>query len=1093
MPKLERIGSIVCGAGIIVVLGLYYVLVPQSAGDDVQHHSQQVAIVDPLSMNAAPAADEKMHASHSCRGCALHPAADVVADDAQSDDGLAQADAARLLTDDLISVEEERLLDEFDRWLKESSDDPEQQERGMQLATARNPVMRRLITEAPAEAYARGLPEATWRGLPARMQAVVERLVQGTGIYSAGFTCGDQARYHDLHMGDVSTSQVSVTDTVGALNGVFGAQVTGVSLQELAAVVELKDPVDITSESFAMADGDISTDGSAFSGHPRTYYDVPTLGAIKVLVLIVRYNDEANFPISISTAQSIMNDVAAGYNQFSYGQLTMTYDVAEVVIPGNIGISTDDMMWQAMDAAELQNFNENDYDVIVRRNSQIGNVGWFNTKATAIKNSNWTTWLHEIGHCMDIAHSNWWKPDSNMPAWSENGLNMLYAEYFDAMANSPRGDFNAYEKVQLEWLAGAEVAEDVLPGVYRIYPYDSHAGGFDGTDVNGAHYVVSVFKDTAANSGGVSDREYVLSVRNQPEKTGSDNNPWYSEGVCLHWKPWTLDGSDGYNANGVYGTSLVDVHPRSDNSSRLGEYKSGSDAKDQYDAPILIGETYIDDDPDNRDGNIYITPLVKVDPDGTPRSGDEYVDVKIVKGDQANNAAPTADWTISKTTVAPGEAVSFLVTASDADDTVFGYLWDFGLGVTGLARRLMPLNGLPDQSFSWSTEGVYTVSVVVSDCRGQTVTLSQDITVAVPSEVTATASASTTSGVAALGVTFAANGGLPAVPDLVHWACEDGSGTLVTDSSVSGNDGTLSGAAWGSGHDGGGLVFTGASGDQVLDADAGLFLNGLDAITVAVWVKANAVGTDRGFVNGQDPDSTDGSVAMRYDVAGNSGGGTNVIKVALTTTGGNVQVESASNVQSTRWQHVAMTWSSGTALTLYIDGVATTPTAASGVVSGTVTGITKLLLGRGGKDAGSSWNGSLDDLRIYSRALTGNEVATLAGASSGSLTYTWDFDVSNGIQVDATGQNVYHVFDQPGVYTVTLTVTDGIDSATDTVVITVLSNRAVTITAGVAGVQWSSSPVAPDENIVGDSTTFSGLDASADVTLSAVTAPAADG
>ncbi len=59
--------------------------------------------------------------------------------------------------------------------------------------------------------------------------------------------------------------------------------------------------------------------------------------------------------------------------------------------------------------------------------------------------------------------------------------------------------------------------------------------------------------------------------------------------------------------------------------------------------------------------------------------------------------------------------------------------------------------------------------------------------------------------------------------------------------------------------------------------------------------------------------------------------------------------------------------------------------------------------------------------------------------SAGSLQYSWDFDVSDGIQEDATGATPAHTFTAMGVYTVTLTVTDNFNGQdTDTVVITVL-------------------------------------------------------
>lgn len=55
------------------------------------------------------------------------------------------------------------------------------------------------------------------------------------------------------------------------------------------------------------------------------------------------------------------------------------------------------------------------------------------------------------------------------------------------------------------------------------------------------------------------------------------------------------------------------------------------------------------------------------------------------------------------------------------------------------------------------------------------------------------------------------------------------------------------------------------------------------------------------------------------------------------------------------------------------------------------------------------------------------ETRTFRGYGSGGasvLKYTWDFDDSDGIQIDAEGQTVKRRFRKPGTYTVTLTVSD---------------------------------------------------------------------
>jgi PKD repeat protein len=56
-----------------------------------------------------------------------------------------------------------------------------------------------------------------------------------------------------------------------------------------------------------------------------------------------------------------------------------------------------------------------------------------------------------------------------------------------------------------------------------------------------------------------------------------------------------------------------------------------------------------------------------------------------------------------------------------------------------------------------------------------------------------------------------------------------------------------------------------------------------------------------------------------------------------------------------------------------------------------------------------------------------------------TLTYSWDFDRSNGIQKDATGVNVSHVYTTAGIFRVTLTVNDGTGFDTDECNVTVRS------------------------------------------------------
>lgn len=211
---------------------------------------------------------------------------------------------------------------------------------------------------------------------------------------------------------------------------------------------------------------------------------------------------------------------------------------------------------------------------------------------------------------------------------------------------------------------------------------------------------------------------------------------------------------------------------------------------------------------------------------------------------------------------------------------------------------------------------------------------------------------------------------------LVRYPFDEADAT-TPDLSGNGRDADVSGAVVATGRFAGALQFDGV-GDFAEDADAAAYLDGLQAVTVAVWVKSNAVGSDSGIFVGHAPDDDDGGpLSLRYDLAGGDGLGTNVIKLAVNADGLKQEVESASDVQTTEWQFLVMTWSSGADLLLYIDGVADTPTSVEPAIAGALETWTTLLIGKGAKDVMTSWDGLIDELRIYDRALTEAEITAL--------------------------------------------------------------------------------------------------------------------
>lgn len=234
---------------------------------------------------------------------------------------------------------------------------------------------------------------------------------------------------------------------------------------------------------------------------------------------------------------------------------------------------------------------------------------------------------------------------------------------------------------------------------------------------------------------------------------------------------------------------------------------------------------------------------------------------------------------------------------------------------------------------------------------------------------------------------------------IVYYPFDEAAGKTASDNSKNKNDGELIGsAAWApkQGKIGGAVRFDGGEG-SVVDENGGDYINDLDAFTISVWVKSDSVGNDRGIVFGKDPAGGDDIFGLRYDASSwATKGGTNLIKASISTTGGGQAYEGKSDVQSDEWQHIILSWKSGEKLALYVDAVLDDdPTHNDDAKNGKISGVTKLIIGKGAKDNnGTSWPGLIDDLRIYDRALNLDEIETLASGTlpvepNEKMTITW--------------------------------------------------------------------------------------------------------
>lgn len=236
---------------------------------------------------------------------------------------------------------------------------------------------------------------------------------------------------------------------------------------------------------------------------------------------------------------------------------------------------------------------------------------------------------------------------------------------------------------------------------------------------------------------------------------------------------------------------------------------------------------------------------------------------------------------------------------------------------------------------------------------------------------------------------------LPVSADLVgHWPFENGGGSGATDTSGSWNSGIVTGAAWTGGKIGGALSFNGA-GNSVSAGNAQILNHERDNFTIAAWFRSNSGGVHQRILSKGFWDNTAGYMlwyeggALAFGIGANG----QQHNATLVSTGG--------GFNDNNWHHVAAVVNrSAQTVQIFVDGTARTLTKAGGYcgsVSGTAlstAGCPLLAASSNDPFTMGSYNGaheffagSIDDVRVYSRALPAAEIKDVM-----SLVARWKLD-----------------------------------------------------------------------------------------------------
>jgi regulation of enolase protein 1 (concanavalin A-like superfamily) len=198
------------------------------------------------------------------------------------------------------------------------------------------------------------------------------------------------------------------------------------------------------------------------------------------------------------------------------------------------------------------------------------------------------------------------------------------------------------------------------------------------------------------------------------------------------------------------------------------------------------------------------------------------------------------------------------------------------------------------------------------------------------------------------------------------WRLNESSGTTASDSSGYQRTGAVSGAAWITGKDGNALQFDGVN-DTVLAGNAAA-LTGTTDFTLGAWVKVNS-GSALGTVIQQREPGGSGYLG-EYMLNVNANGTVNFFVYG--TSGYQFDLTTTTTVNDGQWHYLSGVRSATTGY-LYIDGV------QAATASGTIQSLNALAvsIGYDYRDTNKHFTGLIDDVRIYSRALSSTEVFTI--------------------------------------------------------------------------------------------------------------------
>ena len=211
------------------------------------------------------------------------------------------------------------------------------------------------------------------------------------------------------------------------------------------------------------------------------------------------------------------------------------------------------------------------------------------------------------------------------------------------------------------------------------------------------------------------------------------------------------------------------------------------------------------------------------------------------------------------------------------------------------------------------------------------------------------------------------------------WRFDEDTGTVANDSSGSGNAEYFTNSpSWTTGVINSAAHFTGGSYSAAYAAPAGTY-----PITMCAWVKLDSTTLANGsaeIIVSQIQVSTLAAFYCAY-FRNDASGGTGLKMIAQDTSGANFLASFYVMTYDTGWHHLVFEWNSISAQTIYVDGAVVSASYQSGGGGNpNPSGLNMTFIGEtlyNGSSTYAPLSGSVDDVRIYNRALSAGEVTTI--------------------------------------------------------------------------------------------------------------------